>query len=387
MTGRDEHLQTIFGKEILKTLHESKVLVVGAGGIGCELLKDLVMTGFHNIEVLDLDTIDLSNLNRQFLFQNEHIKQSKAIVARETVLKFNPKAIIVAHFDNIFNKKYNIEWFKQFKIVLNALDNVAARRHVNKMCLAAGIPLVESGTAGYLGQVSVHLKNLTKCYDCDPKEIEQKTYPVCTIRSTPSTPIHCIVWAKNYLFNALFGKLDEQEEDLDSKKTKENEKEIENMKKESKSLLKMRDSLGSADSYQKVFERVFVEDIKTLITMKDLWTTRKEPNLIQLQSKKLKINHTSLEFDQQVWTLEENIQVFKQSLNEIAQDLIKQRKKDPQVVFEFDKDDERFLNFVTSTANIRAIIFHIQPTSRFITKGNIKLNRNGRKHYPSNSYH
>lgn len=54
--------------------------MVGAGGIGCELLKNLVLTGFGEVHIVDLDTIDLSNLNRQFLFRHEHIKKSKAEV-------------------------------------------------------------------------------------------------------------------------------------------------------------------------------------------------------------------------------------------------------------------------------------------------------------------
>jgi len=58
--------------------------MVGAGGIGCELLKNLVLTGFGEIHIVDLDTIDLSNLNRQFLFRNEHIKKSKALVCSYT---------------------------------------------------------------------------------------------------------------------------------------------------------------------------------------------------------------------------------------------------------------------------------------------------------------
>lgn len=60
--------------------------MVGAGGIGCELLKNLVLTSFGEVHVVDLDTIDLSNLNRQFLFRNEHIKKSKALVRRKTWL-------------------------------------------------------------------------------------------------------------------------------------------------------------------------------------------------------------------------------------------------------------------------------------------------------------
>jgi len=94
-----------------------------------------------------------------------------------------------------------------------------ARRHVNKMCLAAQIPLVESGTAGYLGQVQpmvkvgdlaysgieddITSKDAAECFDCVPKPTP-KTFPVCTIRSTPSQPIHCIVWAKSYLCRCVF---------------------------------------------------------------------------------------------------------------------------------------------------------------------------------------
>jgi ubiquitin-like 1-activating enzyme E1 B len=84
------------------------------------------------------------------------------------------------------------------------------------MCMAAQIPLVESGTAGYLGQVQPLIKvrklvsttrlfsadfgnqDRTECFDCIPKPTP-KTFPVCTIRSTPSQPIHCIVWSKSYL--------------------------------------------------------------------------------------------------------------------------------------------------------------------------------------------
>lgn len=94
---------------------------------------------------------------------------------------------------------------------MNALDNRRARFHVNRMCLAANIPLIESGSAGYFGQVEVILKGKTMCYECLPKP-PQRTYPGCTIRNTPSEPIHCIVWAK-HLFNQLFGE-DDPDQDV-----------------------------------------------------------------------------------------------------------------------------------------------------------------------------
>lgn len=102
------------------------------------------------------------------------------------------------------NSKFNVPYIQKFNLVLNALDNIAARCRVNRLCLAANVPLVEAGTAGYLGQVTVIDKNSnTECYECQPKPT-QKVYPICTIRSTPSQPVHCIVWAKE-LYKLCFG--------------------------------------------------------------------------------------------------------------------------------------------------------------------------------------
>lgn len=176
--------------------------MVGAGGIGCELLKNLVLAGFGEVHIVDLDTIDLSNLNRQFLFRHEHIKKSKALVAKEAAHRFNPQVKLEAYHANIKEPQFDVEWFKSFNIVFNALDNLEARRWVNRMCIAADIPLIESGTTGFKGQVQVIKKGRTACYDCTEKATPT-TYPVCTIRSTPSQPIHCIVWGKSYLLRSV----------------------------------------------------------------------------------------------------------------------------------------------------------------------------------------
>jgi ubiquitin-like 1-activating enzyme E1 B len=119
-------------------------------------------------------------------------------------MAFNPDVKITAYHKNIKDESFDMTFFSKYQIVLNALDNIDARRHVNRLCLAFNIPLIESGTTGYIGQAMPILKKITECYECQPK-LTQKVYPICTIRSTPSQPVHCIVWAKE-LFQLLYGK-------------------------------------------------------------------------------------------------------------------------------------------------------------------------------------
>ncbi|KAF9004559.1 hypothetical protein BDQ17DRAFT_1390109 [Cyathus striatus] len=285
--ARTAHAKAILGPELHDKLANTKVLLVGAGGIGCELLKNIVLTGFGHITLLDLDTIDLSNLNRQFLFKKKDVKQSKALIAAQTAGPFNPNVRITPIHGNIKEPQYDIQWFQQFDIVLNALDNLDARRHVNKMCMAADVPLVESGTAGYLGQVQPLLKDRTECFDCVPKPTP-KTFPVCTIRSTPSQPIHCIVWSKSYLMGQLFGE-DEEEAagELDeAEKQGENAQEIAALRREAQAFRAVRSALRhsptlsantSISAAELAFTKVFQSDIQNLLSMSDMWRTRSPP--------------------------------------------------------------------------------------------------------------
>ncbi|KFD64321.1 hypothetical protein M514_09925 [Trichuris suis] len=193
----------------------SKIFVVGAGGIGCEILKDLLVAGFRDISVIDLDTIECSNLNRQFLFRTEHVGMSKAKVAATSALRYAPcfpprKVEIKPFHASIMDPTFDVDFIKQFRLVISALDNADARSHVNRLCLATNTPMIDCGTRGRIGQVTVILKAKTECYDCLPRPAEQH-YASCTIRNTPSQPMHCIVWAK-FLFNQLFGLADDSED-------------------------------------------------------------------------------------------------------------------------------------------------------------------------------
>lgn len=129
-----------------------------------------------------------------------------------------------------------MNWFRSFDVVYNALDNKDARTYVNRMCLVTNTPLIESGTAGYLGQTQVIINGKTECYDCRPKPTP-KSFAVCTIRSTPSQPVHTVVWAKNFLYAQLFDVSDEDHSDvIDETTNEENAEEVANLNKEANEL-------------------------------------------------------------------------------------------------------------------------------------------------------
>lgn len=368
------------GNEYFQVLNQCKILMVGAGGIGCELLKNLVLTGFTDIELIDLDTIDVSNLNRQFLFRKEHVGKSKALVAKESALKFNPNAKIKAHHDSIFSTEFGLDFFKGFTMVLNALDNRAARNHVNRMCLAADIPLVESGTAGYLGQVNPIKKGVTECYECQPKPPAQKSFPGCTIRNTPSEPIHCVVWAK-HLFNQLFG---EEDPDEDVSPDTEDPELTADAGKAALDTEAKKDAIGGIErkstrawavetgyNPEKIFNKLFRDDIKYLLSMETLWKERRPPQYLDFHDLPGKGEQTVASRSTDVWSVQECTNHFTLCVEELKNDLA---RRGENAMLVWDKDDHHAMNFVTSVANIRAHIFGIPLKSSFEIKsmaGNI----------------
>ncbi|KAI8638310.1 hypothetical protein BD408DRAFT_405776 [Parasitella parasitica] len=346
--SREAYNIRVLGKELYAKVADSKVLLVGAGGIGCELLKDLVMSGFNDI----------------------------VVVAKESAKRFNPSAKIESLQGNIKESQYNIQWFKQFTMVLNALDNLDARRHVNAMCLAADVPLVESGTQGYLGQAYVIKKGETECFDCQPKPTPT-TYPVCTIRSTPSAPIHCIVWAKSFLFSQLFGN-SEDEEALEADISEENAMELEALSRETAELKLIKEAVGSADYAKIVFNKVYKSDIERLLSMESMWKSRKAPAPLDYDTLESEVSaaETSTQglADQKVWTLKENFEMFKDSAIRLATRYLEEKCTQPDAILSFDKDDEDAMDFVTAASNLRSHAFHIPTKSLFDVKsmaGNI----------------
>lgn len=246
------------------------------------------------------------------------------------------------------------------------------------MCLAADVPLIESGTTGFNGNVQVIKKGVTACYDCTPKETP-KSFPVCTIRSTPSQPIHCIVWGKSYLLSEIFG-ASEDESAFDQSSDADNANEIQELKKEAAALRAIRDALGTEAFPQLLFDKVFNSDITRLASMEDMWKSRRKPEpldykkISEQSAEALASKDTILKEGQKVWSLEESFAVFVDSLDRLSKRMQELKKTEAEPLITFDKDDEDTLDFVAASANIRSSIFGIERKSRFDIKqmaGNI----------------
>ena len=360
-------------------LSTTRVLMVGAGGIGCELVKNLVLSGFKDITMIDLDTIDYSNLNRQFLFRAHHVQRSKALVAREAALEFphDDGLAIAAHHGNIKDEQFGFDFFKGFDIVLNALDNVDARRHVNRVCLATGVPSVESGTQGYLGQVRAIVKGVTMCYECNPPQ-PPKSYPICTIRNHPDKPVHCIAWAKELLFKKLFGGEDtdlvdtseEADEGGDGAAAPAAEAAAEAAPAAAAAPPLQRGEGEAAGAFaRRVFSTVFCADVHRLLSMEALWKERAPPTPLEIEKLEMPEAASLHDVDRRAWSVAENAAAFVGSIERFYAE-----RGDEVGAATFDKDDPIALDFVTSASNLRGEIFGIERQSRWSVKeiaGNI----------------
>ncbi|PCD17915.1 ubiquitin-activating enzyme E1 1 [Fusarium graminearum] len=205
----------VFGTEYQNKIANLKQFLVGAGAIGCEMLKNWAMIGLGTgpegkIWVTDMDSIERSNLNRQFLFRADDVGKMKSDRAALAVQRMNPdleghmitlKERVSADTESVFNE----EFWHNLDGVTNALDNVEARTYVDRRCVFFQKPLLESGTLGTKGNTQVVLPHLTESYSSsqDPPE---KEFPMCTIRSFPNKIDHTIAWSKEYMFEKLFVK-------------------------------------------------------------------------------------------------------------------------------------------------------------------------------------
>lgn len=202
----------VFGKTFHNKIANTKEFLVGSGAIGCEMLKNWAMMGLGSgpngkITVTDMDTIEKSNLNRQFLFRSPDVGKLKSECAAAAVAEMNPelKGKIITFRERVGPDTEGVfgdDFFASLDSVTNALDNVDARTYVDRRCVFFKKSLLESGTLGTKGNTQVVYPNLTESYSSsqDPPE---KSFPMCTIKNFPNQIEHTIAWARSE-FEAYF---------------------------------------------------------------------------------------------------------------------------------------------------------------------------------------
>jgi molybdopterin/thiamine biosynthesis adenylyltransferase/rhodanese-related sulfurtransferase len=168
-----------FGEEAQLKLKNAKVLVVGAGGLGCPALLYLSAAGVGSIGIIDDDVVNESNLQRQILFNTEDIGKQKVIVAGEKLRRQNPCIKIETHFKRV-SKENALSIITNYDLVIDGSDNFATRYLLNDVCIILNKPLVYGAIHKFEGQVSVFNYKNGPTYRClFPEPPNEGEMPAC----------------------------------------------------------------------------------------------------------------------------------------------------------------------------------------------------------------
>jgi len=200
----------ILGQSFQKALGDMKLFIVGAGALGCELLKCSALMGAccgpeGKLVVTDMDRIEVSNLNRQFLFRQGDVRKPKSLTAAKAALAMNSDLKVEAMEVRVggdTEDTFDDAFWDSLDGVINALDNIQARMYVDSRCVWFAKPLLESGTLGTKANVQVVLPYKTQSYG-DSQDPPEESIPLCTLKHFPHAIEHTIEWARD-LFEQLF---------------------------------------------------------------------------------------------------------------------------------------------------------------------------------------
>ncbi|KAH0792660.1 ubiquitin-like 1-activating enzyme E1 B [Histomonas meleagridis] len=308
-------------------MSDLSILVVGAGGIGCEVVKCLAIKGYLKITVIDFDTVSLSNLSRQFFYSENDIGESKARVLALNVTRLFPTIQIMGLTMDVLSNDFNLSFIGNFNFVFCAVDNISAREKVNKLCVFSNKPLIDCASSGRFAQSIPIFPFITSCFSCTPTVEPTGPKITCTIRSTPESYEHCAAWAF-HLFNAMYSN------------------------NESTDVVTISPNVTP-------FHYLFVDRILDLQKNEGMWKTRTPPTIIENESPP---NAEPISRPTDVWSDDESVSVFKYLSTKLNPPLT------------FDKDNIEHLAFTTSAANLQALSFHInRMCSMFDAKGLVSV--------------
>ena len=161
-------------------LKQSKVCVVGVGGLGNPIVTRLAAMGVGKLRIVDRDVIELSNLHRQTMFNEDDVGQVKVETAAKKLRKLNPE-IVVEELPVSINDYTALDVVDGCDVVVDALDSVDARYALNKACIEKKIPFVTGAAVGVTGQSFTILPNESACYHCLFPALDEDSMPTCSI--------------------------------------------------------------------------------------------------------------------------------------------------------------------------------------------------------------
>ena len=163
----------------MEKLRDSKICVIGVGGIGNPIVTQLTAMGIGKLKIVDRDVIEISNLHRQHLYTENDIGKVKVEVAVERLKGINPTVEIEAVPVSV--SKYTAESIiKGFDVVIDALDSIDARYALNDACIKFDIPFIYAGALGMLGSVCTILPNKSACLRCIFPALAEDDMPTCS---------------------------------------------------------------------------------------------------------------------------------------------------------------------------------------------------------------
>jgi molybdopterin/thiamine biosynthesis adenylyltransferase len=173
-----------FGVKGQRKLSKTKALIAGAGGLGSVISLYLTAAGVGKIGILDNDKIDISNLNRQVLYDTRDTGKSKAETAAEKLRKLNPDIEVVA-INRTLTDANAAEIAKGYDIIVDAMDNFETRFVLNRLALKQDLPFFHGAVEGFEGRVTTIIPGRTPCFACIyPFSPPKKVVPV--LGTTPA---------------------------------------------------------------------------------------------------------------------------------------------------------------------------------------------------------
>ena len=147
-----------------RALLNSRVLVVGAGGLGSPIALYLALAGVGAIGIIDFDTVDITNLQRQILHRNDDVGRPKVESARDTILAYNPDVTVITH-DGALDSENAMGIFAEYDVIVSGADNFAVRYLINDAAYLSGKPLVDGSVLIFDGRATVYQPG-QGCYRC-----------------------------------------------------------------------------------------------------------------------------------------------------------------------------------------------------------------------------